>query len=501
VEKLNISTKAAYLLTGGGSLTEKQVLEKLKENETYKISNKNGGSNLDSFENYGLLKEIDKLNGQSGNIKVQNGNLIWEEVGATKPSENVYLSGDTPTPSSNKSVTTNGSDANSKRDNELLELRKVFETQDSKKIQTEMENYVLAPLRELDKDLSSLTPEQEKELVQKVFDRGNAVGDQIVKFIGSDDLRAKTLENLTSNLTTVVNYHLEELPSFKGKNDNEKILAEKFGLVYNVTNGDFINEKPISYEDLTSKKPGYFTAPRADEIKKYNPFVEITASEKVPEDVKKSVSGFFPTVPLKSFEIIYTVDDPSMSFRGVNLPTQGGSNIPLINPKNIAKVAQDQGITDSSHIELIQNGIIANELSHSAMGGLFGNHVLVPEKSFFGKYSDTFYQSMNNQQFNELISDVVTAQTNPRDAIVSALKTNESRYEYTDRTAKRYLQGKGFTLEDINKIESADDNQMQSLLESLAKEKGLEIDDLSNGFRDHLLELGKNLIQHAQTQK
>jgi hypothetical protein len=499
VKELNISTKAAYLLTGGGSLTEKQLLEKLKEkeNETYKISNKNGGSNLDGFENYGLLKKIDKLNGQPGNIKVQNGNLIWEEVGATKPSENVYLSGDTPTPSSNKSVTTNGSDANSKRDNELLELRKVFETQDSKKIQTEMENYVLAPLRKLEgKD--SLTPEQEKKLVQEVIDRGNAVGDQIVKFIGSDDLRAKTLENLTSNLTTVVNDHFEELPSFKGKNDNEKILAEKFGLVFNKTNEDFIYEK-ITYKDLTSKEGEYFTAPRADEITKYNPIVKITESEKVPSDLQVSLSKLFPAVDPKSFETIYTVDDPSMSFRGSNVRTPGGSNIPLINPKNILKVAENQGITNQSQIEVIKKGIIANELAHSAMGELFGD--LTSDKSFFTNYSDPFYRSMNNHQFNELISDVATAQTNPRDAIVSALRTNEDGYKYTDLTAKRYLEGKGFTSEEINKIESAKDNQRQSLLESLAKNKNLEIEELSNGFKDYLLELGKNLIKHAQTQK
>jgi hypothetical protein len=502
VTKLNISKKAAYLLTDGGTLTltEKQVLEKLKEkeNETYEISNKNGDSKLDSFKNSYLLKKIDELNGQFGNIKVQKGNLIWEEVGATKSSEGVYLSGDTATtPSSNNSVTTKGSDANSKKiDNDLLGLRKVFETQDSNKIQTAMGEYVLAPLQ--GKDLKNLTSEQEKKLVEDVFNRGNAVGDQIVKFIGSGDLRAKTLEDLTNNLTTtVVNNHFEKLPSFNGKNDNEEILAKKFGLVNNITNSDFIYEK-ITYKDLTSKEGGYVTAPRADEITKYNPFVKITESEKVPSDLQALLSKFFPTVDPKSFETINIVNDPSMSFRGSNIRTEGGSNIPLINPKNIAKVAQDQGITDPSHIELIQNGIIANELAHSAMGKLFGD--LTPDKSFFGKYSDTFYHSMNNQQFNELISDVLTAQANPRDAIISALKTDEPRYEYTDKTAKRYLKEKGFTEQEIKNIESAKDNQRQSLLESLAKEKGLEIDDLSNGFRDHLLELGNNLIQHAQTQ-
>jgi hypothetical protein len=131
-----------------------------------------------------------------------------------------------------------------------FDLKKILQNGgDEKKIQTEMENYVLAPLRKLEgEDLSSLTPEQEKKLVEEVIDRGNAVGDQIVKFIGSDDLRAKTLNILTNGLiTSVIDNNFDHLPSFKGKNDNEKILAEKFGLVYNVTNADFINEKPISY--------------------------------------------------------------------------------------------------------------------------------------------------------------------------------------------------------------------------------------------------------------
>jgi hypothetical protein len=101
-----------------------------------------------------------------------------------------------------------------------------------------MRKYVLAPLTEQDKGLSSLTPEQEKKLVQDVFDRANDIGDQIVKSIGSKHLRANTLNILTSDLiTSVVNNSFKDLPSFKGKNDNEKVLAEKFGLVYNVTNG------------------------------------------------------------------------------------------------------------------------------------------------------------------------------------------------------------------------------------------------------------------------
>jgi hypothetical protein len=367
-----------------------------------------------------------------------------------------------------------------------------------KKIHAEMRKYVLAPLTEQDKSLSSLTPEQEKKLVQDVFDRGNEVGDQIVKSIGSKHLRANTLNILTSDLADITKSVFEPLPSFKGKNDNQKVLAEKFGLVYNVTNGDFINKKPISYGDLTSKKPGYFTAPRADEITKYNSIVKITESEKVPSDLQVSLSKLFPTVDPKSFETIYTVDDPSMSFRGVNIRTEGGSRIPVINPKNIVKVAQNRGITDPNQIEVMKNGVIANELAHSAMGELFGN--LTSDKSFFANYSDPFYHSMNNLQFNELISDVVTASIDPQNAIISALKTDEARYEYTDKTVKRYLEGKGFTSEEINKIESAKDNQRQSLLESLAKNKNLEIEALSNGFRDYLLELGKNLIKHAQTQ-
>jgi hypothetical protein len=366
------------------------------------------------------------------------------------------------------------------------------------KIQAEMRQYLLAPLTELQgKDLSSLTPTEEKKFVQDVFDRANEVGGQIVKSVGSKHLRANTLNILTRDLTGITNSVFESLPSFQGENDNQKILAEKFGLVYNITNDDFINEKPISYEDLTSKK-GYYAAPRAGEITKYNPFVNIAESEKVPSDLQASLSKLFPTVPSKSFETINTVDDPSMSFRGANISTEGGSKIPLINPKNIVKVAQNQGITDPSQIEVMKNGVIANELTHSAMGELFGN--LTSDKSFFANYSDPFYHSMNNQQFEELISDVVTVNIDPKNAIVFALKVDESRREYTDKTVKRYLEGKGFTLEEINKIESADDNQRQSLLESLAKNKNLEIGALSSGFRDHLLELGGNLIKHAQTQ-
>jgi hypothetical protein len=250
---------------------------------------------------------------------------------------------------------------------------------------------------------------------------------------------------------------------------------------------------------LTSKKPGYFTAPRADEITKYNPIVKITASEKVPTDLQASLSKLFPTVDPKSFETIYTVDDPSMSFRGVNIRTKGGSRIPVINPKNIVKVAQNRGITDPNQIEVMKNGVIANELTHSAMPELFGN--LTSDKSFFANYSDPFYHSMNNLQFNELISDVVTASIDPQNAIVSALKTDEDRYKYIDLTVKKYLEKKGFTEQEIKDIESAKDNQRQLLLESLAKNKNLEIEALSNGFRDHLLKLGEDLIEHAQTQK
>jgi hypothetical protein len=96
-EKLGISKKAAELLTDGGklTLTEQQVLERLKSPEikTYDISKRRADSNLDSFENSELLKKIDKLDGQSGNIKVKDGNLAWEAAGATvtqppnKPSE------------------------------------------------------------------------------------------------------------------------------------------------------------------------------------------------------------------------------------------------------------------------------------------------------------------------------------------------------------------------------------------------------------------------------
>jgi hypothetical protein len=250
------------------------------------------------------------------------------------------------------------------------------------KIQAEMRQYVLAPLTELQgKDLSSLTPEEEKKFVQDVFDRANEVGDQIVKSIGSKHLRANTLNILTSDLTAITNSVFESLPSFQGENDNEKVLAEKFGLVYNITNDDFINEQPISYEDLTSKEAGYFTAPRAGEITKYNPFVNITESEKVPSDLQASLSKLFSTVDPKSFETINIVDDPSMSFRGSNIGTEGGSRIPLINPKNIVEVAQKRGITDPSQIEVMKNGVIANELAHSAMGELFGD--LTSDKSFF----------------------------------------------------------------------------------------------------------------------
>jgi hypothetical protein len=86
-EKLGISKKAAELLTDGGklTLTEQQVLERLKSPEikTYDISKRKADSNLDSFENSELLKKIDKLDGQSGNIKVKDGDLAWEAAGAT----------------------------------------------------------------------------------------------------------------------------------------------------------------------------------------------------------------------------------------------------------------------------------------------------------------------------------------------------------------------------------------------------------------------------------
>jgi hypothetical protein len=86
-EKLRITEQAAQLLTDGGklTLTEQQVLERLKSSEikTYDISKRGIDSNLDSFENSRLLKEIDNLDGQSGNIKVKDGKLAWEAAGAT----------------------------------------------------------------------------------------------------------------------------------------------------------------------------------------------------------------------------------------------------------------------------------------------------------------------------------------------------------------------------------------------------------------------------------
>jgi hypothetical protein len=84
-KELGITEAAAKLLTDGGteSVTEQQVLERLKSNKIYDISKRKADSKLDSFENYQLLKDIDNLDGQSGNIKVKDGNLDWEAAGAT----------------------------------------------------------------------------------------------------------------------------------------------------------------------------------------------------------------------------------------------------------------------------------------------------------------------------------------------------------------------------------------------------------------------------------
>jgi hypothetical protein len=84
-KELGITEAAAKLLTNGGteSVTEQQVHGRL--NKAYDISRKSD-SRPDSFEDFNnaaLLKRVDSLDGQSGNIKVKDGNLDWEAAGAT----------------------------------------------------------------------------------------------------------------------------------------------------------------------------------------------------------------------------------------------------------------------------------------------------------------------------------------------------------------------------------------------------------------------------------
>jgi hypothetical protein len=86
-EKLGITEAAAKLLTNGGkeTLTEKQVLEKLQSSKIYDISRKADAKpdSFESFNNTTLLSKIDKLDGESGNISIEKGNLVWGAVGAT----------------------------------------------------------------------------------------------------------------------------------------------------------------------------------------------------------------------------------------------------------------------------------------------------------------------------------------------------------------------------------------------------------------------------------
>jgi hypothetical protein len=87
-EKLGITEDAAKLLTDGGkeSVTEQQVLERLKSNKIYDISRRED-SRPDSFENRhntALLKRIDSLDGKSGDLRItQEGDIAWGAVGAT----------------------------------------------------------------------------------------------------------------------------------------------------------------------------------------------------------------------------------------------------------------------------------------------------------------------------------------------------------------------------------------------------------------------------------
>ena len=86
-EKLGITEAAAKLLTNCGkeTLTEKQVLEKLQSSKIYDISRKADAKpdSFESFNNTTLLSKIDKLDGESGNISIEKGNLVWGAVGAT----------------------------------------------------------------------------------------------------------------------------------------------------------------------------------------------------------------------------------------------------------------------------------------------------------------------------------------------------------------------------------------------------------------------------------
>jgi hypothetical protein len=391
-------------------------------------------------------------------------------------------------------------------------------------IQEKIRKYTFSPIAELlgnNKDLNNLsaadnellktklknlTQEEEKNLVESVFSKANQVSDQIVKTISAnsdgDDpqkyLRAKVLNNLTIDLKYVTNEIFESLPSFQGENDNEKILSDKFRLVYNLSNDDFIHQQ-IEYKKNFTKQDDYFSAPRANQVNNYNAFVNIVGQKDVPEYVQESLKKLFPTVDSKNFEKINIVDDPSMSFRGANIPTDTGNTIAVINPKNITAVAQREGITDLTQIQASEDSTIANELVHSAMKELFKDSD--SEKLFFKNYSDSSYQDMNDLQFRELISNIGSTAINPSEAIVESLKTNEPRYEYSKLTTQKYLQARGFDQTEIKDIESASPEKRQGILESLVKKKNIDIDQLNTDFRDYLVSLGQDLIGHAQKQE
>ena len=493
IARLGITQNQAESLitgaTGGpdGQLTEQELFEELKKEQVFSFD-----PIEDTFSNKGLLTKVDELDGQA-NIQFNNGNIIWNSVGAQTPSTPVAPP---PLDLTKMAQEALGNIQKIKDDNELTgrdRTQMISQIQDQ--IRNKIREYVFSPLDSV--DFANLDPEEEKKLIESLFERANEAGDQIVKSMVLDEtgndplqnLRSGLLYDLTEDIEYTVNTTLEDLPSFEGENDNEVILAEKFGIVRNITNDDFI-DIGITYDQL--KDGGPFSAPRDIEV--YNPYIKISGTSPVSEDIQKELSRLFPDVDPKYFERIYITDDPSMTFRGANIPTNKGAGIPVINPENIAARAED---SNTDH-DITTGRIIANELAHSAFFHMFPS--LDPYGSCFGDYSDPNYRMMNNHQFNELISDAASAQFDPSQAITEALKTDEDRYKFTKAATVTYLESRGFTPQEIEQIELAAPENRQQTLSELTERKNLQIDDLNRGFQKYMYDLMQDLMGYAKLQ-
>ncbi len=366
-------------------------------------------------------------------------------------------------------------------------------------------DYILKPLKNIS-DLSKVTAKEEKILVDQVIQRVNKVSDQLLRTVNDSEsvsraqLRSDLLYMHIQSTEYNINHELSALPSFQEKN-KQKVLAEKFGYVKNITNEDFLDENIDIFKDLLSIDSN-FKARRAHEIKQFNSYVKLTGTMQVSEDLQDTLVKLFPGVPKENFAKVALVEDPSMTFRGsivvLLAPDESEKLLPVINLKNIQQKINDQNITDPEKIKLEYETVIANELTHIAMKEKFG--VLNQTKSFFKNYLELpDYKGMNNFHFNELVSDYISAVINPKGSLVTLIARDEDRYQFSELTAKNFLKSQGFTDKEILSLKKIPSEPKRlKVLNLLAVLKGKNINKLNTDFIQEFKQIGDSLMKHAK---